>query len=368
MSNLHVLLLPAYYPSPDAPLNGPFMRDLAQAISRMNEVTVLAPFSPAADAEEIDGPVRVVRLPRPLRRGRVDTVQRLWSLHRLLRRLRNDGRGVHLVHAHYFATGPSAVLVGALHRLPVVITENATTCLEDSFSTYQARLARFAYRRAAVVCTDSPLSAECLRTLQPDARYEIVPPVVDVDAFVVPRELTRTGPQSDILAVSNLFRRKGLDFLIDAVRLLIADGRHVTLTIVGDGPQRARLEAQADGMPVRLLGPRSREEIRDLLHDADLFAMPSLADTFGVSPIEAMAAGVPVVVTSAAGCADLIGPLGAKVVPPRDVAALRNALADALDSRVNVSQDDVETLRSYCGSQAVGEKLDAIYRSIVHPE
>jgi glycosyltransferase involved in cell wall biosynthesis len=298
----------------------------------------------------------------------VDTVQRLWALHRLLGRLRDEGRGVHLIHAHYFATGPSAVLVGAVHRLPVVITENATTCLEDAFSAYQARLARFAYRHAAVVCTDSPLSAECLKTLQPGARYEVVPPVVDVDAFEASRRPDRAGPPSRILAVSNLFRRKGLDYLIDAVRLLIGDGRHLALTIVGEGPQRARLEAQAHGMPVRLVGSRSREEVRDLLRDADLFAMPTLADTFGVSPIEAMAAGVPVVVTSAAGCAELIGPLGAKVVPPRDVTALHGALADALDSPVRIAPEAAEALRSYCGSQAVGERLDAIYRSVAHSE
>lgn len=365
MSKLHVLLLPAYYPSPDAPLNGPFMRDLAQAIAQINEVTVLSPWSPAANPEEFDGPVQVVQMPRPRRRGRVDTVQRLWALHRLLVRLRSEGRRVDLIHAHYFATGPSAVLVGALHRLPVVITENATTCLEGAFSAYQARLARFAYRRAAVVCTDSSLSAECLRRLQPTAQYEVVPPVVDVDAFEASRRPGRTGPPSHIVAVSNLFRRKGLDYLIDAVRSLIADGRNVVLTIVGEGPQRGRLEAQANGMPLELVGSRPREEIRELLRDADVFAMPTLADTFGVSPIEAMAAGVPVVVTNAAGCAELIGPLGAKVVPPQSVAALRDALADLLDSPVTVSSDAVEAMRSYCGPRAVSERLDAIYRSVI---
>src|SRR5437016_9022309 len=117
MNKLHVLLLPAYYPSPDEPLNGPFMRDLAQAISQRNDVTVLAPWSPAASPED-DGAVRVLRLPRPRRRGRVDTVQRLWALHRLLRRLRSEGRPVDLIHAHYYATGPSAVLAGTRHRLP----------------------------------------------------------------------------------------------------------------------------------------------------------------------------------------------------------------------------------------------------------
>jgi alpha-1,6-mannosyltransferase len=255
------------------------------------------------------------------------------------------------------------VLVGSFHRLPVVITENATTCLEDEFTAYQKRLARFAYRRAAVVCTDSRLSAECLETLQPKARYEVVPPVVDVDAFETSQR-DRTGSPSQIVAVSNLFRRKGLDYLVEAVRLLIAEGRHVALTIAGAGPQRTRLEAQAEGIPMKFVGSLPREKIRELLGRADVFAMPTLADTFGVSPIEAMAAGVPVVVTSRAGCADLVGPLGAKVVPPRDVAALRDALADLLDHPVTVPPQTVQAMRDYCGARAVGERLDTIYRSV----
>jgi glycosyltransferase involved in cell wall biosynthesis len=365
MSKLHVLLLPAFYPAPDAPVTGLFMRDLAHAISSMNEVTVLAPWSPAADPDEVDGPIRVVRLTRPRRRGRVDTVQRLLALHRLVRRLSLEGRSVDLIHAHYYATAPIAVLAGWPHRLPVVVTENASTCLEDGFSRYQARLARFAYRRAAVVCPDSELAGDCLRTLQPEARYEVVPEVVDIDAFADLRRVDRTGRSSQIVCVSNLFRRKGLDYLIDAVRQLIADGRDVALTIVGEGTQRDQLEAQAQGLPVKLLGPRSRAEIRELLAEADVFAMPTLVDPFGIAPVEAMAAGVPVVITSAAGSAELIGPLGAKVIPPRDVEALRDALADLLDNPIVVPPEAVEEMRNYCGSRAVGERLDAIYRSVV---
>jgi len=364
MSKLHILLIPAYYPAPETPLAGPFMRDLAHAISRTNDVTVLAPWSPGSGSEELDGPVRVKRLPRPRRRGRVDTIQRLWALHRVLLGLRREGRRVDILHAHCFATGPVAVLVGWLHHLPVVITENASACLEGELLGYEASLARFAYRRASVVCPDSPLAANCLRELQPKARFAVVPEVVDIDTFAVPRSREPTRRSSRIVAVSNLEERKGLDYLIEAVRLLIAEGRYVELSIVGEGPQRPRLEAQAGGMPVRLLGGRAKAEISNLLSGADVFAMPTLADPFGIAPVEALAAGVPVVVTSAAGCAELIEPLGAKVIPPRDVESLRAALAEFLDNPATVSPDVPDVLRSYCGSAAVGRQFDAIYRSV----
>ena len=174
----------------------------------------------------------------------------------------------------------------------------------------------------------------------------------------------RAVASKQIVAVANLEQRKGHHDLIEAVRLLVGEGRDLVLTIVGEGPERTALEAQAGGMPIKLVGSCSREEVRNVVCGADVFALATLADTFGVSPVEAMAAGVPAVVTSAAGCAELIGPLGAKVVPPGDVAALRDALAEVLDDPATVSSETVDVMRNYCGAEAVGERLDAIYRSV----
>ena len=74
--------------------------------------------------------------------------------------------------------------------------------------------------------------------------------------------------------------------------MLTSAGREVTLTIVGDGPERAALEAQAAGLPVVFLGVLPREEVAARVREADVFAMPTLADPFGIAPVEALAAGI----------------------------------------------------------------------------
>ena len=261
-------------------------------------------------------------------------------------------------------TGPHAVVVGRRRRLPVVVTENASNVMEESLSPYQKRLARASYRRAARVLPDSPLAERALRQFQPNARYEVVPEVVDIDGFAAGACADRLRPGRHIVAVSSLEERKGLDYLIQAIRQLVADGRDLTLTVVGEGPDRKTLEDQAEGLPVALVGSRSRDEIASLLRTADVFAMPTLADPFGISAVEAVAAGVPVVVTSAAGCSDLLRDYGARVVPPKDPEALHDALADLLDGRGPVPPTAVDGLRRYCGVEAVGERLDSIYRSL----
>jgi glycosyltransferase involved in cell wall biosynthesis len=356
--------MPAWYPSPEAPVEALFMRDLARAISTRNRVTVLAPPSAASAPDEVIDGIRTIRLPIPIRSGRVGTLQWLYALNATVAKFDREGSPVGLIHAHYFATGPLAVLVGRLRRLPVVLTENASNVMEDSLSHYQARLARLAYRGAARVLPDSPLAEQTLRTLQPRGRYEVVPDVVDVEAFAAHRRADRVRPGRHIVAVSNLEPRKGLDYLIEAVQQLVAEGRELMVTVVGEGPDRKRLENQAQGLPIALVGSRSRDEIVSLLQNADVFAMPTLADPFGISAVEATAAGVPVVVTSAAGCADLIRPYGARVVPPRNTAALSNALAEVLSDPNIVPAGTVDALRRYCGREAVGERLDSIYRSL----
>ncbi len=304
-------------------------------------------------------------LPKPWRSGRVETLQRLWVLNRAVARLRRDGTPVDVIQGHFLGTGPVAVLVGRLHRIPAVITENYSGNLTGLLSPYAVWVARFTYRRAAAVCPVSPLLERQLRLMVPQARYAVVPDVVDIDAFDQSSRRPRLDRGRHILTVSNLTARKGLDHLIEAVRLLVAEGRRVELTVVGEGPERAALTAQAAGLPVALVGPRSRDEIVTLLADADVFAMPTLADPFAIAAVEAVAAGVPVVVTSAAGCAELIGPQGARIVPPADPAALRDALADALEDPRAIAPGATDALRAYCSPVAVGKRLDSIYRSVV---
>ncbi len=359
---MHVLLMPAYYPSPEQPVAGLFMRDLARAVSIRNTVTVLAPASAGSPQEEISAGIRTIHLPFP--RGAVNSGQRLFALNATVSRLRREGTPVDVIHGHYFSTGLLAVLVGGARRLPVVVTENLSLSLTGELSRARIRAARFTYHRAARVLPVSPLLERHLRSVAPAGRYEVVPDVVDIDSFAAARRGTYAASGRHILAVSNLIPRKGLTDLLEAVGLLVAEGRDVALTVVGDGEHRPALEAQAEGLPVAFAGPRSRAEIVGLLETADVFAMPTLADPFGISAVEAAAAGVPVVVSKAAGCAELIEPLGARVVPPADPRALRGALADALDGRVAFGSGTAEALRSYCSPNAVGERLDSIYRSL----
>jgi colanic acid/amylovoran biosynthesis glycosyltransferase len=134
-----------------------------------------------------------------------------------------------------------------------------------------------------------------------------------------------------ILTVGRLVGGKGFALLVDAVHALVQRGHDVALTVVGDGPSRERLHAQAQrlglGDRVEWVGALGQDEIRERYASADVFCLPSFAEGVPVVLMEAMAMEVPVVATRIAGIPELIddGANGLLVTPAR-----ADELTDAL--------------------------------------
>jgi glycosyltransferase involved in cell wall biosynthesis len=363
---LHILVIPAWYPSPENPVAGIFVRDLARAVAIGNDVTVLAPTSSIAPPDNYEKGVRTLRLPPTRGIGRpARGYSQFHAISRAVSRLRKEGRPPDVVHAHVFAAGFFAVLVGRRWRLPVVVSEHHSDVVEGRLVGLDARVARSAYRYADLVCPVSPLLERSLLALEPRARCQVVPNVVDIDAFSLPRPAAGPTPRRHVLAVSSLSGYKGLRYLLDAIRLLAAERPGLTLTIIGEGPERATLESLAAGLPVAFLGTRSRAEIAARMSEADVFAMPSLVETFGIAAVEALAARLPVVVTSNCGVAELVAAHGGTVVPPADSGALRDALAVLLDRSDNLPPSATADLRGTYGHEAIRRRWLSIYDSLL---
>lgn len=146
---------------------------------------------------------------------------------------------------------------------------------------------------------------------------------------------TRTRSDAvEILTVSRAVPGKGLDVLIDAVRIL-AD-LPLRLTIAGGGPMLASLRRRAEADDrIRVLGAVESDRVSDLYGAADLFAFPSQVDVFGLVMVEAFAAGLPVVASEAPGAtSDLAVPnrnclLVDQHTPEAWAASLRLLIEDA---------------------------------------
>lgn len=133
-----------------------------------------------------------------------------------------------------------------------------------------------------------------------------------------------------IISTSALIPRNGMDTLVEAVGLL-PEELQWNLVIAGDGPEQTNLKHQASKIRHRnrisFLGRVDNQDIPKLLAQADLFVRPSRKEGFGVSFIEAMAAGVPVIATPVGGIPDFIShKKTGLLVPPDDPQALAEAI------------------------------------------
>ncbi len=138
-----------------------------------------------------------------------------------------------------------------------------------------------------------------------------------------------------ILFIGRLAAVKGATLLLDAVAAVRASHPDLSLTIIGDGPDRARLEEQARALGLsdvtRFLGYQAQDAVADALEASDLLVLPSFAEGVPVVLMEAMASRLPVIASRVAGIPELVEDgVSGFVVPPGDLSTLTNRLTSLL--------------------------------------
>jgi glycosyltransferase involved in cell wall biosynthesis len=178
--------------------------------------------------------------------------------------------------------------------------------------------------------------------------------------------------------MGRLVERKGVHLLLEALSLLPSDGRPL-LRVVGDGPERARLQELAGRLAldadVVFHGFISNEEKAERLAGCDAFVLPAVIDAkgdtegLGVVLLEAMTYGKPVIASAAGGIVDIVrdGRNGF-LVPPGDANALAAAISACVENPVRARElgargrVDVEEGFSW---DVIAERLAALYTSVV---
>ena len=166
--------------------------------------------------------------------------------------------------------------------------------------------------------------------------YEIIPAAIDVGRFSTPapRPATMPADRRSVLYVGRIEPRKGVERLIRAMPQVQARVPGVQLVIVGGGPDREAIESLARELDVRAIfaGRVADEKLPAYYQSADVVCSPALGDeSFGITLLEAMAAGRPIVASDIAGYAELLTPTGsARLARVGDVDELARELCTVL--------------------------------------
>ncbi|OGL01419.1 MAG: hypothetical protein A3E31_16510 [Candidatus Rokubacteria bacterium RIFCSPHIGHO2_12_FULL_73_22] len=162
---------------------------------------------------------------------------------------------------------------------------------------------------------------------------------------------------------------KGFDLLVEALPRLAAEVPSARVLLVGDGPERAALEARARalGVAARLHVTGATPEVAAHLAAADVLAAPSRNEGMGRALVEAMALGLPVVATAVGGIPAVVEDGGCgRLVPPGDADALAAALAGlGRDARLRETLGRAAVVRAEAFSSEVAlARMRAVYDAL----
>jgi glycosyltransferase involved in cell wall biosynthesis len=171
---------------------------------------------------------------------------------------------------------------------------------------------------------------------------------------------------SDLLFIGELRMLKGVDVLIAAIRLLAQEGRKVTATIVGDGPDRAQFQREVSkhglGEQVQFVSAKPARQAFGL---GRLLVVPSRAESLPYIVLEAAAAGVPMIASQVGGIPEIFGSDLGSLVAPGDPAALARAISQAMQdrgARHSASLRLKTRLRALFSADAMTDAILAAYR------
>ncbi|HET6692940.1 MAG TPA: glycosyltransferase [Pedococcus sp.] len=251
-----------------------------------------------------------------------------------------DVAHVHMGVVSPFATDMADVALGL--GLPTAITWHCLIERSRPFFRLTGHARRWAARGASLSAV-SGIAAESVRGIVgPGAEVEVLPNGIDVGLWAppAPRERPHEGPVR-VVAAMRLAARKRPRAVLEvaaAARAQLPPGAGFTLELLGEGPERRRLEhfAAAHHMEewTRLPGRVSRDELRERYWSADLYLTPARLEAFGIAALEARTAGLPVLARSGTGVADFVQH-GVDGLLAADDDALASALARLVsDSRL----------------------------------
>lgn len=274
----------------------------------------------------------------------------------ILSRLRREAPDVVVIAGYNHPTMLLAILYCVLTRTPFVMqgeTWKAQTgwkaALKEKF------LHPLLFKAGAFLATGSLARDYWVSQGYPEEQIRVFANTPDVEYFetersrvseeriVELRESWGCGERRVAIFVGRFIRVKGVDLLLEAMREL-DDSERPFLVLVGDGVERAALEEIARDLPVSFAGFQQIEDLPALYAAADYFVLPSRREPWGVVVNEAMACGLPVVLSDQVGAhADLLDPYqdgnGVLAAGPSV-----DSLAEAMRTMMEIDEDRLQKM------------------------
>lgn len=372
-----------------------FVLDHATLLApHFKEVTIIAPYHKGANTQDIIAPniqIRRVRYFWPRSAQNIfyggDTAERVkknpvyiakvlgYCLAVLLVLIRMRPNDKTVINANWILPqGLVAVFTKIFYRQTVVITTVRGSDIYGLPGKFAKRLKRLVLKFSDLVVVNSnQMEKACSDVFR--RNYIKQPTGYDASIFYPQaRQHRKRGQIMQLLTVGRLSEEKGIKYILDAISILTHMNCKVHLTVAGDGPLADKLKLRAKkkniDANISFIGWQSSTQLAKLYNKADLFIGASIVtksgrrEAFGNVYCEAMACGLPVIVTNTSGNAEIInnGVNGyiVKSRSPRMIAEVVRLLYEHPDVGRTVGRKSIETIKSFTKESTRDRYIEAI--------
>lgn len=230
-----------------------------------------------------------------------------------------------LIHAHTSLwAGLAAKSLSRKHIIPYIVTEHSSDILRNRLSRYDNALVNQVFQEAEVIIA---VSNSLQKAIETNFRFKalLVPNMVDFDKIS-----SCNGDARKLITIGNLLPVKGYGFLLEAFANCLKEVNDMSLTIIGDGSERKKLEHKCTSLGISnqviFKGMLSPELTKEELKNHGIFISSSLFETFGVALVEALGSGMPSVATKSGGPEGIINDKNGRLSDKTNATALSNEI------------------------------------------
>lgn len=310
--------------------------------------------------------------------------------------IRGEQLGYELIHAHFWMSGYVAAIIKKTLRIPFIITFHALGKVRrihqgaaDGFPDSRFSIEESVAREADMIIAECPQDKEDLMILyfSPEEKIKIIPCGFDKSEFYpldkqeARRELGLGNDEKVILQCGRMVPRKGVDNVVRGLARLKADGLEARLLIVGGEsdepdplrtPEIGRLQkiAEEEKITDRVLfvGRAGRNRLKYYYNAADLFITTPWYEPFGITPLEAMACGTPVIGSNVGGIKfSVVHGRTGFLVPPNDPAILGARMREVLcnaELAMQLSRNSIRHVNTSFTWKAVTRQIAGVYEVV----
>ena len=383
---MHILVLPSAYPTEDAPMRSTFFKEQAVELNLdtnkvgvvYNEtrnikginINTLKKFH-FQKVDVLEHGVRTIRLKGwsfLLMRNSLGIGQWIRESVRLVEYYIKKYGKPDIIHVHCgLYAGSVAQIIKERYNIPYVITEHSSLVLNKKLNDYHKGLLKEAYDNADKLISVSKKLKDSMEEYTKTS-IEVVPNIVNTRNFNV-SEVKKD--KFTFVSVANLKKSKNVDLTIKAFAKNFKDNKDFELKVAGEGEELNFLKSLCLDLgvenQVKFANRVERKDMPAFLQSSDCFVLPSEFETFGVSYIEALACGLPIIATKCGGPEDFFNDELGIMIDVGDEKALENAMKYMSENARNYDKNKLSNyVKNKFSEKVVVKEILGLFNDILN--